>query len=83
MDITKLQADLEIEKEHSAFLEKLLKLIYGTGWDKLTIQDAMKIARSRHLSSSSSRAAGNCPKCGKPLVMGVCETGCGHIPPPA
>jgi RNA polymerase subunit RPABC4/transcription elongation factor Spt4 len=25
------------------------------------------------------RDGNTCPHCGKPLVMGVCETGCGHI----
>ena len=44
---------------------------------------AKRYIKARHLSSSSSGAAGNCPRCGKPLIMGVCETGCGHIPPPA
>lgn len=82
MNITELQAELETEKEHSAFLERLLKALYGEGWEKLTLYGAEKW-RERHLSSSSSGAAGNCPRCGKPLVMGVCETGCGHIPPPA
>ncbi len=38
----------------------------------------------RNLTSRRSRAAGACPKCGKPLIMGVfCETECGYYPPPA
>lgn len=32
----------EEEKEHSAFLEKLLCALYGNGWDDLTIFDAKK-----------------------------------------
>ena len=30
----------------------------------------------------TSRAADTCALCGKPLIMGVCETGCGYILPP-
>ena len=32
--------DLETEKEHTAFLEELLKTLYGPGWDELTLFDA-------------------------------------------
>jgi hypothetical protein len=35
-----LENELEEEKDHSAFLEKLLRVLYGDGWDKLTISDA-------------------------------------------
>lgn len=31
---------LEEEKDHSAFMEKLLDALYGKGWEKLTIADA-------------------------------------------
>jgi len=33
----------------------------------------------------SSGAATKCPQCGEPLIMGVCEMGCGYIQitPPA
>ena len=34
--------DLETEKEHTAFLEELLKTLYGPGWDELTLFDAKK-----------------------------------------
>jgi len=53
MRIAKLQAELETEKEHSAFLERLLKALYGEDWEKLTLCDAEKW-RKRHLSSKSS-----------------------------
>jgi len=33
---------LEEEKDHSAFLEKLLRVLYGEGWNKLTIDEAKK-----------------------------------------
>jgi hypothetical protein len=32
-----LENELEEEKDHSAFLEKLLRVLYGDGWDKITI----------------------------------------------
>jgi len=47
------------------------------------IINAVQDYESRHLSNRSSRAADSCPICGKPLIMGVCEAGCGYIPPPA
>ena len=31
---------LEIEKDHTEFLESLLQALYGVGWDKLTIATA-------------------------------------------
>ena len=34
--------DLHAEKEHSAFLAKLLAELVGDGWDKLTIYEARK-----------------------------------------
>lgn len=37
-----LKNELETEKEHSAFLEKLLQALYGEGWDKLTLFDAKR-----------------------------------------
>jgi len=42
-----IENELEDEKDHSAFVEKLLRLVYGNGWDKLTISDGLKIARDR------------------------------------
>lgn len=38
-----LEEELEEEKEHSLFLEKLLKALYGEGWEKLTISKAKEI----------------------------------------
>lgn len=35
-----LEINLEEEKDHSAFLEKLLHTLYGDGWSKITIFDA-------------------------------------------
>lgn len=46
------------------------------------VDEAIKILeQQRHLTSHSSRAADSCPKCGKSLIMGVCETNCGYIMP--
>jgi len=42
MDTNELAAKLEEEKKHSAFLEKLLRVLYGDGWDKITIFDAQQ-----------------------------------------
>jgi len=52
--ITRLQEELRAEKEGSAFLEKLLKTLYGDGWEKLTLYDAKKW-HDHHLSEQSSR----------------------------
>lgn len=57
--INKLQNDLMKEKEHSAFLEKLLKTLYGDGWEKLTLYEAGKWHR-RHLTRNSSGRAEAC-----------------------
>lgn len=38
-----LRDDLETEKEHSAFLEELLKALVGKKWKTLTIYEANKI----------------------------------------
>jgi len=54
MTISRLEAELEIEKEYSAFLEELLKTLYGDGWEKLTLYDAEKW-RTHHLSNSSEQ----------------------------
>ena len=35
-----IKYELEKEKEHSKFLERLLSALYGEGWEKLTIYDA-------------------------------------------
>ena len=42
-EIEEIQSALDGEREHSAFLEKLLKVLYGDGWNKLTLFDAKKI----------------------------------------
>ena len=41
--IASLRAEVESEKAHSKFLEKLLEAIVGPGWNKLTIYDAEKM----------------------------------------
>jgi len=38
--------ELETEKEHSDFLERLLKALYGSGWECLTISKANEIRKS-------------------------------------
>jgi len=53
--ITVLQEKLQTEIEHSQFLEKLLKALYGDGWEKLTLYDA-KNWQAQH--ESIERAAG-------------------------
>ena len=37
---------LETEKNHSNFLERLLKALYGSGWEYLTISKANEIRKS-------------------------------------
>ena len=37
-----LQTMLEEEEYHSAFLEKLLHVLYGEGWNKLTLSEAKR-----------------------------------------
>lgn len=51
--ITRLEEELQAEKEGSAFLKKLLKTLYGDGWEKLTLYEAKKW-HDRHLTSHSS-----------------------------
>ena len=42
-DVTETVSDYyNVEKDHSAFLEKLLRTLYGDGWEKLTLFDAKK-----------------------------------------
>ncbi len=64
--------------------QKDARLGYGE-WQPhfVTVTEAENLWNNRHLTSRSSRAAEICPCCGEPLVMGVCETGCGYILPPA
>jgi len=38
--------ELETEKDHSNFLEQLLKALYGSGWEYLTISKANEIRKS-------------------------------------
>ena len=42
-----LGAKLDEEKEHTAFLQKLLRILYGRDWDKLTISDAIQIKEKK------------------------------------
>lgn len=34
------EKEIEREKDHSNFLERLLTVLYGEGWEKLTIYEA-------------------------------------------
>ena len=43
-----LQNKLETEQAHSAFLEELLRVLYGDGWDDLTLFDARRCEIVRH-----------------------------------
>ena len=43
-----LQNKLETEQAHSAFLEDLLRALYGDGWDDLTLLDAERYEIVRH-----------------------------------
>lgn len=65
MDKNELLVRLEEEKDHSAFLEKLLRCLYGDGWDKLTIFDA-KEWHQRHIASQPAVEADE-------LFCGGCE----------
>jgi len=38
----RLEMKIDELEEHVAFLEKLLKTLYGEGWNKLTIADAKR-----------------------------------------
>lgn len=40
--VSELEAELKEERDRSIFLGKLLKALYGEGWDKLTINEAKK-----------------------------------------
>ena len=39
-ELDDLQEDLKTEKDHSKFLEILLEIVYGDGWNSLTIAEA-------------------------------------------
>ena len=65
---------LEEEKDHSAFLEELLRVLYGEGWDNLTIFDAQKWHK-KHIatqpvvqSDADGEITGVC-KCGEELYV--------------
>jgi len=75
----------EINKSLTTIETNLKKLgkQYKSGQHVLIIDALNALKKVNHLTNRSSRAADSCPKCGKPLIMGVCETGCGYIPPPA
>ena len=53
---------LKTEEEHSAFLEKLLRTLYGDGWEKLTLSKA----RAWHIQHFASQQAvqADAKKCG-------------------
>jgi len=44
--LSNVEDELETEKEHSNFLEQLLKALYGSGWEYLTISKANEIRKS-------------------------------------
>ena len=44
--LSNVQDELETEKNHSNFLERLLKALYGSGWEYLTISKANEIRKS-------------------------------------
>lgn len=82
------------EKQARKLITKLVNAAYEAGMHSVNPEslyvkfwkgkaESMVEELVHHLTSRSSRAADSCPKCGKPLIMGVCETGCGYIPPPA
>jgi len=54
----------------TVFLEKHLQLAFEKGWMKA-------IAASQPDVQADAEIRGMCPVCGRALVMGVCETGCG------
>ena len=39
-ELIRVKLSLEEEKDHTAWLEKLLNALYGTCWKELTIHDA-------------------------------------------
>ena len=66
MDINELAAKLEEEEDHSAFLEKLLRVLYGDGWEKLTIFDAQQWHKKHFASQQAVESDGKyrCHVCG-------------------
>jgi len=50
MDKNECLAKLEEERDHSAWLEKLLRVLYGDGWNKLTISNAQEW-HTKHIAS--------------------------------
>jgi rubrerythrin len=84
MTINQCLAKLEEEKEHSAFLEKLLRTLYGDGWNKLTISDAKKW-HTKHIASQPSVEDGSaeewwCPYCENLHATWACPI-CGDTKP--
>ena len=65
MDKNKCLAKLEEEREHSAFLEMLLRTLYGDDWNKLTISDAQKW-NTKHIVSRPSVQDGTAKCCVHP-----------------
>lgn len=63
--IYRLESELEIEKCHTEFLEKLLKILYGDGWEKLTLAEAKRCKIIRpHNNRVESDAGKRCFHCG-------------------
>ena len=64
--INKLQNDLMEEKEHSSFLEELLKTLIGDGWDRLTLYDAKRLHNlyASHPSNEEGEKRWFCENCG-------------------
>lgn len=56
--IKDLQNEIEEEKAHSAFLEKLLRILCGDGWSKLTMWEAerCKVLRPHNKPGEFGRA---------------------------
>jgi len=69
--IEHLEVSVTTEKEHSAFLEELLETLYGDGWDKLTISDAINCKVVNRFPPANYRC--NC--CGKVMAynFAVCD----------
>lgn len=60
--INRLEQDLETEREHSQFLERLLEALYGDGWNSLTIATAklLKVVSSPNKSVEPTAETCDC-----------------------
>lgn len=65
MNTQELEAKLEEERDHSAWLEKLLRVLYGDGWEKLTIAHAQAWHKEHFASHQTNTADAKhpCPMC--------------------